>query len=148
MYPKSLVPVTCHLSTVVTAFRSKVLFLSAKEFRFWQTINRLAIAHRGSTVSRQSVITRIQTRDDRPRREISGSCCPVQTTVVPNRGSTPSNFTHFWGSLYRLIYLCDFCVRLFYPSAGDIRLLYLQVGAVRLFYPSSAEDTRLLYLLL
>ena len=28
----------------------------------------------------QSVITRIQTRDDRPRREISGSCCPVQTS--------------------------------------------------------------------
>ena len=28
----------------------------------------------------QSVITRIQTRDDRARREISGSCCPMQTS--------------------------------------------------------------------
>ena len=34
----------------------------------------------GDMDTSQSVITRIQTRDDRPRREISGSCCPVVQT--------------------------------------------------------------------
>ena len=62
-----------------------------------------------------------------------------------HRGSTPSNFTRFPGAA-RLIYLRDFCVRLLYPSARDIRLLYLQVGAVRLLYPSAGDVRLLLYL--
>ena len=60
----------------------------------------VTILHLLDAVS-QSVITRIQTRDDRPRREISGSCWMHMQEIElvkrePAQGAVPETLGVYW----------------------------------------------------